>query len=96
VSEYGHVSVTRPIYLNRALRKADLLAVRRGPFGEAPDLFDCRAFAVCDHQLAHIYIPEATTGGACATFSPRCPASRASTPTKSGPRSNSITSAPAT
>jgi hypothetical protein len=59
VSEYGHVAVTRPIYLNRALRQADLLAVRPGPFGEAPDLFNCRAFAVCDHQLAHVYVPNA-------------------------------------
>jgi predicted AlkP superfamily pyrophosphatase or phosphodiesterase len=59
VSEYGHVPVSRPIYLNRALRKADLLSVRPGPFGEAPDLFNCRAFAVCDHQLAHVYVPDA-------------------------------------
>jgi predicted AlkP superfamily pyrophosphatase or phosphodiesterase len=59
VSEYGHVSVTRPVYLNRALRRADLLTVRPGPFGEAPDLFNSRAFAVCDHQLAHVYVADA-------------------------------------
>jgi predicted AlkP superfamily pyrophosphatase or phosphodiesterase len=59
VSEYGHVSVTHPVYLNRALRTADLLTVRPGMFGEGPDLFNCRAFAVCDHQLAHIYVPDA-------------------------------------
>ena len=59
VSEYGHVPVTRPLYLNRALRKADLLSVRLGPFGEVPDLFNCRAFAVCDHQLAHVYVASA-------------------------------------
>ena len=44
VSEYGHVPVNRPIYLNRALRQADLLNVRPGPFGEAPDLFNSRAW----------------------------------------------------
>jgi predicted AlkP superfamily pyrophosphatase or phosphodiesterase len=55
VSEYGHVDVNRPIYLNRSLRDAGLLVVRPGPFGESLDTFASRAFAVCDHQLAHVY-----------------------------------------
>ena len=38
----------------RALRQAGLLSVRPGPFGETVDLFTSRAFAVCDHQLAHV------------------------------------------
>jgi predicted AlkP superfamily pyrophosphatase or phosphodiesterase len=59
VSEYGHVNVTRQVLPNRALRKAGLLEVRPGPFGEQLDTFASRAFAVCDHQLAHIYIKEA-------------------------------------
>jgi predicted AlkP superfamily pyrophosphatase or phosphodiesterase len=59
VSEYGHVSVSRPILLNRALRRAGLLTARPGPFGETLDTFASRAFAVCDHQLAHIYVPDA-------------------------------------
>ena len=59
VSEYGHVPVSRPLYLNRVLRQANLLAVRPGPFGEMPDLFNSRAFAVCDHQLALVYVPNA-------------------------------------
>jgi predicted AlkP superfamily pyrophosphatase or phosphodiesterase len=58
VSEYGHVPVNRAVFPNRSLRKADLLTVRDGPFGETPDLFASRAFAVCDHQLAHVYIPD--------------------------------------
>src|SRR5947209_12831124 len=33
VSEYGHVDVTRPIYVNRVLREAGLLSARPGPFG---------------------------------------------------------------
>ena len=41
---------------NRALRQAGLLAIRRGPFGEQLDLYGSRAFAVCDHQLAHVYV----------------------------------------
>ncbi|MBN9119058.1 MAG: alkaline phosphatase family protein, partial [Planctomycetes bacterium] len=56
VSEYGHCDVSRPVYLNRALRKAGLLEVRPGPFGEQLDLYGSRAFAVVDHQLAHVYV----------------------------------------
>ncbi len=60
VNEYGHVGVQRPVYLNRALRQADLLFVRPGPFGEQLDTFESRAFAVCDHQLAHVYVRDGT------------------------------------
>jgi len=56
LSEYGHCTVSRPVYLNRALREAGLLNVRRGLFGEQLDTFGSRAFAVCDHQLAHVYV----------------------------------------
>jgi predicted AlkP superfamily pyrophosphatase or phosphodiesterase len=56
VSEYGHVQVNRPIFPNRALRQAGLLTVRPGPFGENLDTFTSQAFAVCDHQIAHIYV----------------------------------------
>ena len=59
VSEYGHVDVTRPILLNRVLREAGLLKVRPGPFGEVLDTFGSRAFAVCDHQVAHVYLDSA-------------------------------------
>ena len=58
VSEYGHCAVTRPVLLNRVLRRDDLLAVRPGPFGEVFDPFLSRAFAVCDHQVAHVYVPD--------------------------------------
>jgi predicted AlkP superfamily pyrophosphatase or phosphodiesterase len=60
VSEYGHVPVRQAVLPNRALRQAGLLAVRPGPFGEVLDLFASRAFAVCDHQLAHVYVAEPT------------------------------------
>jgi predicted AlkP superfamily pyrophosphatase or phosphodiesterase len=59
VSEYGHVQVNRPIEPNRVLRRAGLLTVRAGPFGEVLDTFESRAVAVCDHQLAHIYVNDA-------------------------------------
>jgi predicted AlkP superfamily pyrophosphatase or phosphodiesterase len=56
VSEYGLVPVARPVYVNRALRKAGWLAVRDGPYGEMLETFESRAFAVVDHQLAHLYV----------------------------------------
>jgi predicted AlkP superfamily pyrophosphatase or phosphodiesterase len=57
VSEYGHCQVSRAVYLNRTLRELNLLKVRPGPFGEQLDLYGSDAVAVCDHQLAHVYIP---------------------------------------
>ncbi|HEX4614098.1 MAG TPA: nucleotide pyrophosphatase/phosphodiesterase family protein [Urbifossiella sp.] len=59
VSEYGHCDVTRHVTPNRLLRQAGLLEARSGPFGEQLDLFASRAVAVCDHQLAHVYVPDA-------------------------------------
>jgi hypothetical protein len=58
VSEYGHVQVRRAVLPNRALRRAGLLTVRPGPFGEVLETFASRAFAVCDHQLAHVYVAD--------------------------------------
>ncbi|MGL4422688.1 MAG: alkaline phosphatase family protein, partial [Gemmataceae bacterium] len=55
VNEYVHCDVTRPVYLNMALREAGFLRVRSGPFGELIDVYASAAFAACDHQLAHVY-----------------------------------------
>jgi predicted AlkP superfamily pyrophosphatase or phosphodiesterase len=55
VSEYGLVDVDTPLDVNRALRKAGLLAARETPAGEVLDVFASQAFAVSDHQLAHVY-----------------------------------------
>jgi predicted AlkP superfamily pyrophosphatase or phosphodiesterase len=59
VSEYGHCRVSRLVEPNRALRRAGLLSVRPGPFGETLETFTSPAFAVCDHQLAHVYVRQA-------------------------------------
>jgi predicted AlkP superfamily pyrophosphatase or phosphodiesterase len=56
VNEYSHLQVRRAVLPNRVLRDAGLLKVRGGPFGEQLDTFDSPAFAVCDHQFAHIYV----------------------------------------
>lgn len=59
VSEYGITGVDAPVHINRALREAGLLVVRETPVGEMLDPFASRAFAVTDHQLAHVYVPRA-------------------------------------
>ena len=56
VSEYGLKPVSTPVCLNRVLRREGLLRVRSGPFGEMLDVHESRAFAVCDHQVAHVYV----------------------------------------
>jgi predicted AlkP superfamily pyrophosphatase or phosphodiesterase len=56
VSEYGLVPVSRPIHINRLLRQAGYLVVREGPFGEMLIPGQSQAFAVADHQLAHVYV----------------------------------------
>ena len=56
VSEYGLVPVHKSVSINRALRQAGWLAVRNGPFGEILLPGDSKAFAVVDHQIAHLYV----------------------------------------
>ena len=56
VSEYGLVPVQRPVHLNRHLREMGWLTVRHGPFGEMMMPGESAAFAVADHQLAHVYV----------------------------------------
>jgi predicted AlkP superfamily pyrophosphatase or phosphodiesterase len=58
VSEYGHCDVSRPVLINRLLRQSGFLTVRPGPFGEVLETFQSRGFAVCDHQVAHVYVPD--------------------------------------
>jgi hypothetical protein len=41
---------------NLMLREQGLLSVRPGKFGDQLETFQSRAFAVCDHQLAHVYV----------------------------------------
>jgi predicted AlkP superfamily pyrophosphatase or phosphodiesterase len=56
VSEYGIVRVNRPVHLNRALREAGLLRVREELDLELLDPGASAAFAVADHQVAHVYV----------------------------------------
>jgi predicted AlkP superfamily pyrophosphatase or phosphodiesterase len=56
LSEYGITEVHGAIPLNQALRRAELIAVRREEAGELLDAGASEAFAVVDHQLAHVYV----------------------------------------
>jgi predicted AlkP superfamily pyrophosphatase or phosphodiesterase len=58
LSEYGITTVDRPIHVNRALRDAGYLAIREEEGGELLDPVASKAFAVADHQIAHIYVAE--------------------------------------
>jgi predicted AlkP superfamily pyrophosphatase or phosphodiesterase len=57
VSEYGVAPVSGAAHPNRALREAGLLEVHANATGEHLDPLASRAFAVCDHQVAHVYAP---------------------------------------
>lgn len=63
VSEYGFNQVETPVFPNRALRAAGYQSVAtddtEGDGGPDVDLDDSAAFAVVDHQVAHVYADEA-------------------------------------
>jgi predicted AlkP superfamily pyrophosphatase or phosphodiesterase len=56
LSEYGIREVTTPVHLNRALRQHGMIAVRDELGHEMLDPGASAAFAVADHQVAHIYV----------------------------------------
>ncbi len=56
LSEYGITEVSRPIHINRALREAGWLKVRVERGRELLDAGASEAFALADHQLAHVYV----------------------------------------
>jgi predicted AlkP superfamily pyrophosphatase or phosphodiesterase len=56
VSEYGITPVTDAVHINRALRQAGLVRVRLEMGREILDAGASPAFALADHQLAHVYV----------------------------------------
>jgi predicted AlkP superfamily pyrophosphatase or phosphodiesterase len=64
VSEYGIIPVTGAVHINRALRDAGLLRFRMELGREVFDAGASRAFALADHQLAHVYLQHGTDPGA--------------------------------
>lgn len=56
LSEYGITRVTGPVHINRALREAGFITWREEEGEEHLDPGLCTAFAVADHQIAHVYV----------------------------------------
>jgi predicted AlkP superfamily pyrophosphatase or phosphodiesterase len=56
LSEYGITPVETPIYINRLLRQKGWLTVKHELGREMLDCGASRAFAVADHQIAHVYL----------------------------------------
>ena len=56
VSEYGITPVDTPVHINRALRREGYIRVREELGRELLDPGASRAFAVADHQIAHVYL----------------------------------------
>jgi predicted AlkP superfamily pyrophosphatase or phosphodiesterase len=63
VSEYGITPVSDAVHINRALRQAGFVRVRNEMRREVFDAGASRAFALADHQLAHIYVRSAADIG---------------------------------
>jgi len=56
LSEYGISPVTQPVHLNRLFRKKGWLLLKNELGRETLDCGGSRAFAVADHQIAHVYV----------------------------------------
>ena len=56
VSEYSIEPVSRAIAINKILREENLIAVREEMGTELLDAGASEAFAVADHQIAHVYV----------------------------------------
>ena len=56
LSEYAITGVKRPVHLNRVLRKEGYITVKDELGLEMLDAGVSKAFAVVDHQLAHVYV----------------------------------------
>lgn len=58
LSEYGITAADQPVDVNRMLRRAGLLEVYTQDGMEYLDPWASRAFAVADHQVAHVYVDD--------------------------------------
>jgi predicted AlkP superfamily pyrophosphatase or phosphodiesterase len=56
LSEYGISPVDKPIHLNRLFREKGWLSIKNELGRETLDCGGCKAFAVADHQVAHVYV----------------------------------------
>ena len=58
LSEYGITAVDQPVHINRMLRENGYIAVREELGLEVFDAGASGAFAVADHQIAHVYVKD--------------------------------------
>lgn len=58
LSEYGITNANHPVDINRLLRKEGLLEVYTQDGMEYLDPWTSKAFAVSDHQVAHVYVQD--------------------------------------
>jgi predicted AlkP superfamily pyrophosphatase or phosphodiesterase len=58
LSEYGISPVDQPIHLNRLFREKGWLSIKDELGRETLDYGGCKAFAVADHQIAHVYVTD--------------------------------------
>ena len=60
LSEYGISKVSKSIHLNRVFRKKGWIQVKHELGLETLDCGSSKAFAVADHQVAHVYVNDAS------------------------------------
>lgn len=69
LSEYAITDVSQPVHINRILRQQGWLEVRQEALGwETMDCGASTAFAVSDHQIAHVYVQRADKVSEVKTF----------------------------
>jgi len=56
LSEYGLTAVSRPVHLNRVFRQQGWLSLKDELGRETLDEGGCAAWALADHQIAHVYV----------------------------------------
>jgi predicted AlkP superfamily pyrophosphatase or phosphodiesterase len=73
LSEYGIAPVSRPVHLNRTLREHQLITFRTELGREMLDPGASAAFAVADHQVAHVYVNDRARIDAVASILEKVP-----------------------
>ena len=62
LSEYGITEVSRPVHLNRVFRKQGWIQIKDELGLEQIDCGASKAFAIADHQVAHVYLNDPSIG----------------------------------
>ncbi len=68
LSEYGIEAVDRPVFVNRELARRGKIGLQVTSHGDLLDVHRSEAFAICDHQVAHIHLTPGADRSAMATI----------------------------